>query len=302
MSTDCLLPWAPTSSGDFPKTQHPQKSPTRSSSSFTCEPLLTCFKTVVNVSQPGARPWAKIFIIMTSGEPHELHSVSKAGPGVGQILCFTGKENSERRCHSHSWHDQYVAEQNWDHSPSLLLLTDKILHYVFPFYLSFIGGSQDSLSKTSWLASLEASCFAEIHLAEVGRWKERGHREKAFNPKHFIPSVCKTGNWVLEEPCVLPSWQNGNSRTTCSGALTLLFPPNFGSGSYCPSWVRPSQSVHREFLHQLPSCGLGPKTLLFNPTCFPLTRNSHWSLQACQGLFWYFSSTLKEKKKMSGSE
>lgn len=71
MSTNCLLPWAPTSSGDFPKTQHPQKSPTRSSSSFTCEPLLTCFKTAANVSQPGARPWAKIFIIMTSGEPQE---------------------------------------------------------------------------------------------------------------------------------------------------------------------------------------------------------------------------------------
>ena len=43
--------------------------------------------------------------------------------------------------------------------------------------------------------------------------------------------------------------------------------------------------------------GFVPKTLLFNPTCFPLTRNSHWWLQACQGFFWYFRQHSEKKKK-----
>ena len=42
--------------------------------------------------------------------------------------------------------------------------------------------------------------------------------------------------------------------------------------------------------------GFVPKTLLFNRTCFPLTRNSQWSLQACQGFFWYFRQHSEKKK------
>ena len=44
--------------------------------------------------------------------------------------------------------------------------------------------------------------------------------------------------------------------------------------------------------------GFVPKTLLFNPTCFPLTRNSHWWLQACQGFFWYFRQHSEKKKNV----
>ena len=164
MSTDCLLSWAPTSSGDFPKTQHPQKSPICSSSSFTCEPLLTCFKTVVNVSQPGAGHWAKTFVIMTSGEPHELHSVSKAGPAAkSSQSCPTLCDPIDlakfhvlqlKKIHRGVVRATAGTTSTWQsrigtHPPSLLLLTDKILHFVFSFYLSFISCSQDSLSKTS---------------------------------------------------------------------------------------------------------------------------------------------------------